>query len=81
MTDQISAKYKREMNTLAQVLDDHFNDPEQPKNVCFVLLVTEFNNMHGRVNYISNGQRKDVTVMMKEVLARFEGQPAQKGTA
>jgi hypothetical protein len=79
--DQIQDRYRREMNTLAHVLDEHFNDVEQPKLTCFVLLVTEFDNMKGRVNYISNGQRKDVIVMLKEVLARFEGQPAQKGRA
>ena len=81
MNEPISDRYKREMNTLAHVLDEHFNDVEQPKHTCFVLLVTEFNNMAGRVNYISNGQRKDIVVMLKEVLARFEGQPEMKGHA
>jgi hypothetical protein len=79
--DQISAKYRREMNTLAAVLDEHFNAGARPKKVCFVLLVTEFDNMAGRVNYIANGNRKDIIVMMKEILARFEGQPEQKGQA
>ena len=79
--DQISAKYRREMNDLARALDDIFNGEARPKKVAFVLLVTEFDNMAGRVNYIANGNRKDITVMMKEVLARFEGQPEQKGQA
>lgn len=81
MREPISDRYRREMNTLAHVLDEHFNDIEQPKTVAFVLLVTEFNDMAGRVNYISNGQRADIVVMLKEVLARFEGQPELKGTA
>ena len=79
--DQISAKYRREMNDLARALDDIFNGEARPKKVAFVLLVTEFDSMAGRVNYIANGNRKDITVMMKEVLARFEGQPEQKGQA
>jgi hypothetical protein len=79
--EKIEARYKREMNTLAHVLDEHFNDPEQPKHTAFVLLVMPFGDVSGRVNYISNGKRADIVTMMKEVLARFEGQPEQKGTA
>ena len=79
--EQIEARYVREMNTLAHVLDEHFNDPEQPKHTCFVLLIMPFGDTEGRVNYISNGKRTDIIVMMKEVLARFGGQPEQKGTA
>lgn len=81
MSEPIEPRYTREMNTLARVLDDHFNGDERPKRVCFVLLVTEFNNMAGRVNYISNGKRDEITVMLKEILARREGQPEQTGTA
>jgi len=79
--EEIEPRYVREMKTLAHVLDDHFNDPEQPKHTAFVLLVMPFGDAEGRVNYISNAIRKDIIVMMKEVLARFEGQPEQSGTA
>jgi len=42
----------------------------------------EFNAGDTRCNYISNGaDRKDVVVLMKEMIARFEGQPEMKGTA
>lgn len=78
---EIETRYYREMRTLASALDDCFNGDRRPKNVCFVLLVTEFGNMAGRVNYISNGERSDIVTMLKEVTARFEGQPEQKGTA
>ena len=72
----------REMNTIARVLNDHFNDGAVPKQVGFVLLVMPFDALPGvRVNYVSNADRKDVIVMMKEVLARFEGQPEMKGSA
>jgi len=73
---------RRELQTLAAVLDEHFNADRKPKTTSFVLLVMPFDAPEGsRVNYASNSNRKDVTVMMKEVLARFEGQPEQKGTA
>ena len=36
----------------------------------------------GRCNYISNGaDRKDIVVMLKEQIKRFEGQPEMKGEA
>jgi hypothetical protein len=79
--DTIDDHYREQMNDLAEFLDGVFNHPGQPKRVAFVLLMTEFDNMEGRVNYISNGKRADTIVMLKEVTARFEGQPEQKGRA
>jgi Mor family transcriptional regulator len=79
--EQITERYRRDMNVLAGLLDHQFNGDARPKRVAFVLLITEFDNMAGRVNYISNGERKDIVVMLKEILARFEGQAEQKGTA
>jgi hypothetical protein len=36
----------------------------------------------GRANFISNGaDRKDIVVLFKEIIARFEGQPEMKGRA
>ena len=32
-------------------------------------------------NYISNADRADVVTLLKEQLARFEGQPEMKGSA
>ena len=78
---EIQERYRREMNTLANVLDEHFNEGKKQKKIAFVLLVTEFGNMKGRVNYISNGERQDIVTMLKEIVARFEGQPEQSGTA
>jgi hypothetical protein len=78
---EISERYRRDMGRLAELLDTFFNGIDGPKKVAFVLLVTEFDNMAGRVNYISNGERESTVIMLKEVLARFEGQPEQKGTA
>lgn len=81
--EQIVAEHRARMNRLAGALDDIFNGdktgPDRP--TCFVLLVAPFGTTdgHGRVNYISNGERSDIVTMMKEVVARFEGQPEQQG--
>jgi len=34
-----------------------------------------------RTNYISNADRRDIVVALKEIVARFEGQPELKGRA
>ena len=52
------------------------------RKVGFVLMVYNFGDQPGRCNYISNGaDRKDVVVLMREMIARFEGQPEMKGRA
>lgn len=75
------------MNALAYGLDDIFNPPPLPglprqKKIGFVLLTAYFGQIEdGRVNYISNGEREDMVAMLKELLARFEGQPETGGRA
>jgi hypothetical protein len=44
-------------------------------------MVFPFDSFDGRANYISNARREDVIVLLKEQLARFEGQPEMKGKA
>lgn len=69
------------MNAIASSLDSVFNG-KGPKKVGFVVLVMPFGGPDGaRTNYISNASRADVLVMLKEVVARFEGQPEQSGRA
>jgi len=83
----IQSEYHRLMNTIAGVLDEAFNGNTKGKDrkTGFVLMVfpfAEFDKGDSRCNYISNGaDRKDVIALMKEMIARFEGQPDQKGTA
>ena len=75
------------MNALAHTLDEIFNPTKLPglprtKKVGFVLLTAYFGQIEdGRVNYISNGEREDMVAMLKELLARFEGQPETGGRA
>lgn len=83
----IEPEYIRLMNTIASTLDEAFNgDLKHPhKPTGFVLMVFPFHGPgsgDGRCNYISNGaDRKDVVTLMKEMIARFEGQPEMKGQA
>lgn len=83
MVDPIDAKYRQQMNELAASLDRAFNgdDAKGPaRKVGFVLLTFPFDGPEGqRTNYISNADRRDMIVGLKEILARFEGQPYIKG--
>ena len=62
------------MNMLAQSLDQALNPNLPVKSNGFVLLVFPFEGHEGRANYISNAKREDIVVLLKEQLARFEGQ-------
>ena len=83
----IQPEYIDLMNRLAGGLDEIFNGETKGKDrkTGFVLMVFPFNEFAAgdhRCNYISNGaDRKDVVVLMKEMIARFEGQPEMKGHA
>lgn len=73
------------MTKLAQAIDKVLNGDShgQDRETGFVLLVFPFRETEfGRCNYISNGaSRKDIVVLMKEMIARFEGQPDIIGNA
>ena len=80
----IEAEYHDKMVAIATALDELFNGPVKgpARKTGFVLLVFPFGENEGRCNYISNGaNRKDVVAMLKEQIARFEGQPEASGTA
>ncbi|HEY2530292.1 MAG TPA: hypothetical protein VGJ20_20540 [Xanthobacteraceae bacterium] len=87
----IEPEYEQRMVAVAQALDAFFNgDTAAPRSrkarddrkVGFILMVFPFDDHEGRCNYISNGaDRKDVVVLMKEQIARFEGQPDVTGRA
>lgn len=83
--EEISARYREEMNMLAKALDYTMNGGKtgDDRDTGFVLLVFPFGEeIEGRVNYISNGaNRKDIVILMREMIARFEGQPEIIGKA
>ena len=72
------------MNGIARGLDEILNGDAkgEDRKIGFVLLVFPFGSSAGRCNYISNGaDRRDIITMLKEQIARFEGQPEMKGRA
>ena len=82
MSEPIDAAYREQMNRVAASLDTVFNGDKRGKDrsIGFVLLMFPFDTVEGaRTNYISNADRKDIVVALKEIVARFEGQPEIKG--
>jgi hypothetical protein len=74
--DTIDPKYHALMNEFAASITDIF-----PGCTFVFLICPPEGPAGGRLNYISNGERKQMTTLLKEFLARAEGQPAMKGTA
>lgn len=77
----IQSKFRKKMNEVAASLDRLFNGNAKgsDRKVGFVLLVFPFGTA-GKCNYISNGaDRKEIVIMMKEQIKRFEGQPETSG--
>lgn len=82
--EPIEEAYRDEMQTLAHALDEYFNGEVRgtDRKTGFVLMVFPFGDEAGRCNYISNGSdRRDVVVLMKEMIRRFEGAPDVTGHA
>lgn len=83
----IQEEYRALMNQIAASLDKVFNGDKKEghRTTGFVLLVFPYDDHEGaknRCNFISNGaDRKDIALLFKEMIARFEGQPAMKGHA
>jgi len=70
------------MQALAVGLSAALNGNERPGPNGFVLLVFPMEGPEGqRTNYVSNCERKDILAALKEIVARFEGQPHQRGNA
>jgi hypothetical protein len=83
----LEMEYREKMVAVAQGLDELFNGQigGPGRKTGFVLMVFPFDNPakgDGRCNYISNGaDRRDIVTLMKEMIARFEGQPEISGRA
>jgi hypothetical protein len=73
-----------QMTACVHALDEVFNGRigGPGRKVGFVLMVFPFEGFDGRCNFASNGaDRRDVVTLMKEMIARFEGQPEIVGKA
>lgn len=81
----IEEAYRAQMQAVAVTLDEFFNGRAKgrARATGFVLLVFPFGEGKAdaeRCNFISNGAgRRDIVTLMKEMIARFEGQPEMEG--
>jgi hypothetical protein len=79
---EISDETVNLMKSLAAGIDEIMNGKVRPKKNGFVLLVFPFDGPEDqRCNYVSNAERADIVVLLKELVARFEGQTLQSGRA
>lgn len=80
----IQEEYRQQMTDIVKTLDEFLNGNAKgaERETGFVLMVFPFGSKDGRCNYISNGaDRDDVVCLMKEMIARFQGQPQMTGNA
>ena len=81
----VDEQYHAQMTAIMQTLDELLNGPKGPgyvKRNGIVIMMFPFENFDGRCNYMSNGaDRADIVTLMREMIARFEGQPELKGQA
>lgn len=75
---EIQEQYRAKLRQLASNLDEIFNGPNlKERKVGFALLVFEFGTGNF-LNYISNTQRQDMIVAMREFIALSEGTYSSK---
>lgn len=80
----VEAEYHEKMTAIMQALDELMNQGKKgaDKKVGIVVMMFPYGDVEGRCNYMSNGaDRKDVVTLMREMIARFEGQPELTGKA
>lgn len=80
----VQTEYRQQMEAVSRAIDGIFNGNARgdDRKVGFVLLVFPFGDDPGRCNFMSNGaDRRDIVVLFREMIARFEGQPEASGTA
>lgn len=75
MVSPIEPRYRYKLRKLAEYVDKIFNGSAKGKNrkVGFTILVFPLWGENGRMNYISSGERGDMIVAMKVLIAQWEG--------
>jgi hypothetical protein len=83
----IEPRVRAQANAIASTLDDFLNGEKQPgkareRKYGFGVLIFEFGKIErGRMNWISNAERADMIVALKEMVAQLEGRVQAKGEA
>lgn len=68
----VEERYKEDLRKLGRAIDSAIN-PNGKKINGFVLLMFGLGDLKTRMNYLSNGEREDVIVALKEFIAQAEG--------
>jgi len=79
----VEDRYRAQMHAIMDAINEFVN-PEERKTAIVIMMFpfVEFEKGDSRCNFMSNGvNREDLTVLMKEMIARFEGQAEAKGRA
>jgi len=80
----VEAEYHERMTAIMHALDEFLNGVAlgTARQTGIVVMMFPYGETTGRCNYMSNGaNRQDIITLMKEMIARFEGQPEIKGRA
>ena len=78
----VEAAYYDQMRAIMETLDEFVNGKDGERKTGFVVMMFPYGNVTGRCNYMSNGaDRRDIVTLMREMIARFEGQPEMSGRA
>lgn len=80
---EVEKEYVQKMQELARFLDFSFNEEvgHKTRAVGFCLLIFRFDEAkRGRMNYISNADRKDMIAALKELIAQMEGRVIETST-
>jgi hypothetical protein len=80
----IQQDYREKMSAVMAALDRFMNGEAKgdSREIGIVVLMFPFGATDGRCNFISNGaDRAEIVSLFKEMISRFEGQPATKGRA
>jgi hypothetical protein len=80
----VESQYIEQMKAVMRAIDEVFNGSRKGKDkkTAVVLMIFPYGEGPGRCNYMSNGvDRRDMITLMKEQIARFEGQPEIEGHA
>ena len=80
-SDSALEKQRGFIQSLAEGIDSALNPGEGDRVNGFILLTFPFGEVENpRCNHVSNVNREDAIVMVKELLARWQGQPEHSST-
>ena len=80
----VQEEIHKQMTAIMGAIDDFLNRGQKGNDRAWGVVIMMFpsGDVDGRCNYMSNGaDRRDIVTLMREMIARFEGQPETRGSA